>query len=338
MNKDVIRKLRSAWVFSAAFAAMAMLQAVADPVLPYTLPVATQLSNDVAVLEANPDRTSEEDKNLQDDRAALNSYRRTSKSLNTDVSILKDIQGLLADQPATYDDLVAGAIKDYLIDFHGRVDVLSEELLPAPLSKSKTNALNLLDDLYAKLADGVSVLDTDPKKSLKDLSKVASKLPKATNSVEKALKADLKYSSLLAMVGKINFKSNNGSTFGGLTNGTLDLVAYDSGTAPRGLQFHVEGITTNTPATYELAVDHNTATYSGTDVDKKFEYVFYAQPTGIDVTTNGIFTNVSRLTIEIFTTNFIYGSFRFNGMSVELTPQSKTNRVDVTNGLFQLNY
>ncbi|HMJ91363.1 MAG TPA: hypothetical protein VK530_16190, partial [Candidatus Acidoferrum sp.] len=84
-----------AMVAGVIIALVGLTQSFADPVLPYSAPIAERLSNDVATLQAIPNRTPAQNKELNRDNAALRAYHRSSTALKNDISILKSLHELL---------------------------------------------------------------------------------------------------------------------------------------------------------------------------------------------------------------------------------------------------
>lgn len=308
-------------------ALVGLLSASADPILPYTQPVAAQLSNDVAALQAIPDRTPEENKRLATGNSALRSYRRTSRNFTTDISILRSLDSLLARSPG-YPALLADAVTGYINDFYSREEELRTSVLTAPRSMIRSNALAQLNSITNKLAHASTAATTT--KAIPFVQAAAQKLPVASNNVVHALTARVRLSSMGASIGRLSFISTPGTTHGTFLNGTLELTAFDQGIVVRNLDFHIEDVGTNTPATYFLGVGKNTATYTASD-PKRGEFHFVSIP--------GSESNPSSLTVDSITPLYMIGHFHFTGQAIDPVPGNDTNTIAaVTNGEFQLNF
>ena len=312
-------------------------QALADPILPYQQPIAAQLNNDLNAHTGDLKTLSK----------ALDAYHKISKSLNGDVTILKNLNSLL-DNTAGYAPLLSDAATSYLADFQGRRDAIREQLRPAPRSATKDSANRALAQLDNALSN--AVLHTITSKRISDLQSAAQRLASASNTVQRALRQPLRLSSLGARIGVLKFKSNQGSVAGdtsfvtgaGTTigdfapaAGTFSVLAIDNGSFTRGIQIYAQGITTNFPATYPLAAGENSAFYDVTDVASQRPYQFQASST----LTNSLVTN-AWLTIDFIGTNYILGRFAFRGTNTTPTSLSDSNlaTVTVSQGDFQLNY
>ena len=312
----------------------------ADPILPYQQPIFQQITND---LEAGTGDTAALNK-------ALNAYERNSKSLSGDIGILRDLNNLLADEP-NYPALLADAISAYTTDFEGRSDVLREQLRPAPRSTTKTSAETLLRKIDRSLA--TAEVATATSAQIKALADAAAKLPTASNTIQRALRAPVGLSSMIAKIGALkfnatkgfitggsNFQTGVGATIGEFTkglaahSGILTVSGIDNGSIVRGIHLHVEGITTNTPVTYPLGVGDNSAFYDATDVQRRREFHFQ----GNTSLTNAVVPNAF-LTIDFIGTNYLLGRFAFVGTNIHPASVTDTNTlVTVSEGEFQLNF
>lgn len=312
----------------------------ADPILPYQQPIFQQITND---LEAGTGDTTALNK-------ALNAYERNSKSLSGDIGILRDLNNLLAEEP-NYPALIANAISAYTTDFEGRSDVLHEQLRPAPRSTTKTSAETLLRKIDRSLA--TAEVATATSAQIKALADAAAKLPTASNTIQRALRAPVGLSSMIAKIGALKFNATKGFITGGSNfqtgvgatigefskglaadSGILTVSGIDNGSIVRGIHMHVEGITTNTPATYPLGVGDNSAFYDATDVQRRREYHFQGN---INLT-NGVVPNAF-LTIDFIGTNYLLGRFAFVGTNIHPASVTDTNTlVTVSEGEFQLNF
>jgi hypothetical protein len=112
----------------------------------------------------------------------------------------------------------------------------------------------------------------------------------------------------------------------------LTISAFDNGGIARGIHLHVEGIGSNTPATYPLGVGQNTAFYDATDVTPRREYHFAVDATA----SNGIVPSAS-LTIDFISTNYILGRFAFVGTNI-VDLGDTNNTASIHQGEFQLNF
>jgi hypothetical protein len=313
-----------------------VFEAGADPILPYQQPIAQQLTNDIA--------GGAGDANILN--KALSTYHRSSKSLQGDISILRDLNDLLATTP-NYPALLAEAAAAYLTDFSGRRDELYEQVRPAPRSTTKDSAKKLLGKIDAALSS--AELATNTSDRIKHLGTAAGKFPNTSNTVQRALKQPIGLSSMIARVGALkfkstkgfitggtNFQSNTGTTIGEFSpsNGVLTVSGIDNGNIVRGIHLHVEGISTNSPVTYPLGVDQNSAFYDATDVSKRREYHFQCDP----ALTNDVVTNAS-LTIDFIGTNYLLGRFAFISTNHNPVSAKDTNTAaTISKGEFQLNF
>jgi hypothetical protein len=324
---------------SALLLTAAIVPVQADPILPYQQPIAQQLTNDIEGGGGNVNTLNK----------ALDTFHRNSKSLNGDISILRDLNTLLASEP-NYPTLLANAADAYLTDFQGRRDALREQLRPAPRSKVKDSANRLLQKIDRALA--TAEVATATSDQIKSLGTAAAKFPQASNTVQRALRQPIGLSSMVARIGALRFTSSKGFIAGGTNfhpnigavvgeftkgvppdTGVLDISGIDNGSIVRGIHLHVEGITTNSPVTYPLAIGENSAFYDATDVPRRREYHFQ----GDSLLTNATVTNAF-LTIDFLNTNYILGRFAFMGTNGSVCPSCDTNRiVTIHEGEFQLN-
>ena len=316
---------------------VSVFQAAADPILPYQQPIAAQLNNDLNAHTGD----------LKTLNKALDAYHKTSKSLNGDLTILKNLNSLL-DTTAGYAPLLSDAAANYLTDFQVRRDAIREQLRPAPRSATKNSANRTLAQLDNALSN--AVLHTVTSKRITDLQSAAQRLTSASNTVQRALRQPLRLSSLGARIGVLKFQSNRGTVAGDtsfLTSsgttigdfapaaGTFSVLAIDNGSFTRGIQIYAQDITTNFPATYPLAAGENSAFYDVTDVASQRPYQFQASNT----LTNSLVTN-AWLTIDFIGTNYILGRFAFLGTNTAPTSVANTNlsSATISQGDFQLNY
>jgi hypothetical protein len=311
----------------------------ADPILPYQQPIFLQISNDLEVGTGDATALNK----------ALDAYGRNSKSLNGDIGILRDLNNLLADEP-NYPALLANAIGGYTTDFEGRRDALREQLRPAPRSTTRTSAESLLRKIDRAL--GTAEIATATSSQIKALADAAAKIPTASNTIQRALHAPVGLSSMSAKIGALKFNATKGFIAGGTNfqtgagatigefakglaadSGVLTVSGIDNGSVVRGIHLHVEGITTNTPATYQLGVGENSVFYDATDVPRRREYHFQ----GNSGLTNTVVTNAF-LTIDYIGTNYLLGRFTFIGTNIHPASITDTNTlVTVSEGEFQLN-
>jgi hypothetical protein len=337
----------SAWHCGLVVALLATLQGVADPVLPYSQPIADKLTNDIAVLQETPNRTPAQNQELSRDTSALKAFQRESKTWNTDITILRNLYQLLA-VDADYVPVLNQAITDYYNDFSGREQTFRRTTDTSPRSNVRTNAYRQLNILSNNLRR--ANLNLFSQKSLTHLGAAARRLASASNAVNRAASAKVRASSAYAKIGKINFNSVPKNTGGTLSNGILEFWASSAGfTHPippenpdefrppagfvtRDFFFHVEGVSEETPGTYFLGAGNNVAGYFVSDVrlnnnKPKFVFVpFYP-------------TNGSVLIIDAIKTNYMVGRFNFFGFTTNPAPNVDTNVfVTITNGEFQLTF
>ena len=322
-------------LLTASAAAVLVREASADPILPYQVPIAAQLTNDIS--------------NNNGDAATLNralkAYHKTSKSLSTDISILQNLNSILANT-AGYPPLIVNSSDAYQNDFQIRRDALEEQLLPAPLTESKETAQTSLAKLDKSLSNALAA--TSISKRLSNLRSAANQIPSTSNNIQRALKANVGLSIMKAQVGALDFKAEKGFITGGTNfqtsdgdaigeiteNGVLTFSAIDSGSIVRGIHLHIEGVTGNFPATYPLGVGGNRAFYDATDIPKKREYHFQADP----LLTNSAVTS-AWLSIDYIGSNYLLGRFAFRGTNSNPVEVGDTNRVvTVSAGEFQLNF
>lgn len=323
----------------AAVLSLLALNATAQPILPYQQPIAQQLQDDINAGSGD----------LNTLNRALNTYNRTSRSLSGDIGILRDLNSLLASNP-NYPSLLADAANAYLGDFQGRRDQLAEQLRPAPRGAAKTSAQTLLRKLDTSLSNAVVAGSaTSTTTEIKHLLAAAPKISQTSNTVQRALRAPIGLSSVFARIGALRFTSARGGITGGpafqsdpgtavgefgSSNGVLTFSAFDNGGIARGIHLHVEGITSNTPATYPLGVGNNSAFYDATDLSKRREYHFQCDP----ALTNGFVTNAF-LTIDFINTNYLLGRFAFVGTNANPFVATDTNTTaSIHQGEFQLNF
>jgi hypothetical protein len=328
--------LRSLWT-TALF--LLMFDAIAEPILPYQQPIAQQLQNDITAGSGD----------LNTLNRALSTYNRTSRSLASDIGILRDLNALLASNP-NYPSLLSNAANAYLGDFQGRRDQLAEQLRPAPRSATKTSAQMLLRKLNASLSNAVVAADIpNTTTEIKHLLAAAGKIPQTSNTIQRALRAPIGLSSVSAQIGALRFTSGRGGITGGPTfqsdpgtavgefgssNGILTFSAFDNGSIARAIHLHVEGITSNTPATYPLGIGNNSAFYRATDLSHRREYHFQCDP----ALTNGLVTNAF-LTVDFINTNYLLGRFGFVGTNAHPIVATDTNTTaSIHRGEFQLNF
>lgn len=320
------------------FAATAALipTASADPILPYQQPIAQQLMSDIT---AGTGKQATLNK-------ALNAYHKTSRSLSGDITILKNLNDLLAAEP-NYPALLANAALAYQNDFDGQSDALAEQLRPAPRGKIKTSAQTQLAKLNKALSNAAIATTTSAR--IADLKSAAAKIMTSSNTIQRALKAPVALSSMVARIGNLPFQSTRGFITGGTnfesgigttigdfspSNGVLTVSAIDNGNIVRGLQLHVEGIGTNAPATYPLGMGHNTAFYDATDVARRREYHFR-----VDASLTNASAPEAFLAIDYIGFNYLLGRFAFIGTNMLPISAKDTNTtVTVSRGDFQLNF
>lgn len=319
--------------------ALLIPDAMADPIRPYQQPIEQQLQTDINGGAGD----------LNTLNRALSTYHRASRSLSSDMSILRDLNNLLADQP-NYPALLFDAANAYLIDFQLRRNVLAEQLRPAPRSTAKTSAQTSLRKLDGSLSNAVvAASTTNTTIEIRHLATAAGKIQQTSNAVQRALRAPIGLSSVVAKFGSLKFASGRGAITGGATfqsdpgtavgefgssNGVLTFSAFDNGNIARAIHLHVEGITSNTPATYPLGVDNNSAFYDATDVSSRREYHFQCHP----ALTNVLVAN-SFLAIDFINTNYLLGRFAFIGTNANPFSATDTNTVvTIHEGEFQLNF
>jgi len=314
-------------------------RATADPILPYQQPIAQQLMNDINAGGGNVNTLNR----------ALSTYHRASRSLNADMGILRDLNSLLASEP-NYPSLLSDSANAYLGDFQGRRDQVAEQLRPAPRSATKTSAQTLLRRIDLSLSNAVAASSANNTTTeIKHLLAAAVKIPQTSNTVQRALRAPIGLSSVFAQIGALRFTSARGGITGGpafqsdpgtavgefgSSNGVLTFSAFDNGGITRAIHLHVEGITSNTPATYSLGVGNNSAFYDATDLSNRREYHFQCDP----ALTNGFVTNAF-LTIDFINTNYLLGRFAFVGTNANPFVATDTNTTaSIHRGEFQLNF
>jgi hypothetical protein len=297
---------------------------VADPTLPYALPVATQLSNDVVVLEGLPSPTAEQKRQLRTYRSALDSYRAESVNPAGDMSILKSLNEILASSTG-YPPLVATAADEWSDAYRADHDSWHARALTTPRSSWRLRSFNQLGVISNYLSRATNTTTTTAQ--INQLERVARRLPGASNSVSRAETARVGLSSAYAQIGRLYFYSSYRATTGAYTNDTLDLESHAYGTIHRVFKFHVEGVGTN-PGVYLLAEGSNTVSYSATNIVQRKGWVFTGLP--------GSETNRGMLIIDAVKTNYIVGRFSFTAESPEPVSDRDTNRVvTVTHGEFQ---
>ena len=317
-------------------ASFILSNASAEPILPYQQPIGQQLTNDIDSASGDAGLLNR----------ALSTYIRPSHSLSGDVDILHDLNSLLATTP-NYPALLADAANGYQNDFFGRRDQLVEQLRPAPRSAIRTSAQTLLRELNTSLSNAVATADTADR--IHFLAVAAARIPPASNTIQRALGAPIGLSSMSAHIGALRFTSTRGAITGGpifqsgpgtaigqfgSSDGVLTFSAFDNGAIVRGIHLHVEGITSNTPATYPLGVGDNTAFYDATDLSNRREYHFQCDP----ALTNALVTNAF-LTIDFINTNYLLGHFAFVGTNANPIPVTDTNTTaSIHQGEFQLNF
>src|SRR5260370_240835 len=120
--------LLNSWLAVSA-ASLLVFRAAADPILPYQLPIAQQLPNDINSGTGNQQAFA----------SANREYHSSSHSLSGDIAILRDLNRLLDEEP-NYPTLLKTAADDYLADFTARSAALAEQLRPAPRSSTKNSA------------------------------------------------------------------------------------------------------------------------------------------------------------------------------------------------------
>jgi hypothetical protein len=342
-----MRFLRGSLVLTVA--GLLVFNAKADPILPYSQPIAVQLTNDIN--GGSPDVKTLE--------RALKSFHTTSKSLRGDANILRSLNTTLT-PIISYAPLLTNAALDYQADFQLRRDEITGQLIPAPISANKTSARTALTRVNNSLSNAVIAPTTA--KRIQHLQTAASQLTLASNSVQRALRTRPGLSKMVARIGGLSFNSDKGQVVGGgnfyndeggavgrfSPSGVLDLSAFDSGAVTRGLSFYIEGVSGNFPATYPLGVGANSAEYDATDLGRREEFRFRAEA----ALTNAVVTNAF-VSIDYIGTNSLYlsstssipisgyvlGRFAFVGTNTSVL-NANTNRaaVTVSAGEFQLNF
>jgi hypothetical protein len=312
-----------------------VLKSSADPILPYQAPIAAKLTDDINANNGD----------LQTLNRALAAYHKISKSLAGDLSILQNLNSILANT-ASYPPLILDAANAYQSDFEAQRDTSAQQLLLAPITASRTSARTSLDKLTKTLSNSVHA--TTISKRITLLRKAGAQVVSASNSVQRALKAPVGLSIMTAQIGALAFDSTKGSITGGASfqtsdgdaigefaeDGVLTVSAIDSASIVRGIHLHVEGVGTNFPATYPLGVGNNRAFYDATDIPKKREYHFQADP----LLTNSVVTN-AWLAIDFIGSNYMLGRFAFRGTNANPFGATDTNTVvTVSRGEFQLNF
>jgi hypothetical protein len=315
---------------AAVLAAAALVQcASADPFLPHQQAIGAQLESDAAGGDALY-------------RRALRVYQRRSTSIATDLVILRDLNRLLAEQPS-YPTLLDNAADLYQGELQTGSTTLAETLRPIHLSSFRRAALVSLERLNFALADAAEA-DTTAEQ-ITFLQRAASHLRTGNRLANQAARQPVGFSAMLArfgvlefrgtVVGGTNFQSDAGSAFGEFSsNGVLSISGIQGGRLSRGIHLHVEGVTTNFPATYPLGVGANHAFYDVVDLSRRREYHFVCDPALTASNVPNAF-----LSIDHIGTNFILGSFAFVGTNHHpRTPTTTNNTVIVSRGEFQLNY
>jgi hypothetical protein len=312
-----------AWVCGAVVGLVSLMQCSADPILPYSLPIATQLSNDLAAAPG--------DKTLN---SALNAYHRPSRNVFSDVSILRNLNDLLADVSG-YSGLLSDATGNYINDVDARIAGLQSAVLPTPRSSYRSNSFVQLRAASNALNEARSAATTTD--AIASLQDAARRVTSASNSVVHALAAKVKYSSMYAKIGKLHLSPSRGETTGFFQDGVLNVVGHDlAQSITRSILIHLEGVSMETPATYELGTGANKAFYYGTDIRRQTEvqdFTFEAQPSAEG--------RPSTVTIDAITPRFIIGRFQFTGLLTQTNAviPSDTNLITtITNGEFQVNF
>ena len=185
-----------------------VLNASADPILPFQQPISDQLNADLLV--------SPSDKTLN---SANNAFHKTSKSLSGDISILHNLDKLLADVPG-YSSLLDNAANDYQADFQVRRDVIDQQLIPAPISANKTTARSSIASLDKAISNSVHAASTEAR--ITRLKTVATKLNSASNAVQRALYTPLGFSSMVAHIGALSDGEQQGSVVAAASFQTAD--------------------------------------------------------------------------------------------------------------------
>ena len=330
-----------------AAGSLTVLNSSADPILPYQQPIEQQLNSDI--MGGSPDTATL--------NRALTAYQKNSKSLRGDITILRNLNNLL-DDVAGYDSLLSTAALDYQSDFQGRRDAIYAQLVPAPISESKTVARTALRRVDNSLSNAVNAASTAVR--IRHLDLAAQRLGIASNNVQRALRVRPGFSKMNARIGVLSFIADRGNVFGAgdflnneggvvgefATNGTLSVTAFDSGPVLRGLHLDLSGVSGAYPTTYPLGVGENRAFYQARDLRRKEEFDFAASPTLTNnVVTNAFVTidyigtnSISLGTNTIPTGGYVLGRFAFLGTnSAFLSPNTNTV-VTVSEGEFQLNF
>lgn len=311
--KEHVVVSRGAWLCGLAALALSLGSLHADPLLPYSQPIATKLSNDMVTAEA---------------RSALRAYHRPSKSLSTDISILRNLNNLLAGNPE-YDPLLADAVSGYTADFQARQEAIRVQALPAPLSKPRTNSFGRLDFIRNLLVN--TATNEDRGTQLRQLNTVAGRLIPASNMVQRALSAPVGNGGVWANIGRLNFRAVPKGITWSFEGGVFSLAATNSDVIRRVLLLNVEGVG-EAPTSLPLATGNNTATYIATDHRKPHPepFVFGGIP--------GAETNQSTFYLDAITSRYIVGRFNFTATNPVPTVPGDTNITAVIhNGHFQLN-
>jgi hypothetical protein len=327
--------LFNSWLMVGA-ASLLVFRAAADPILPYQQPIAEQLTNDINSGTGHQ-RTF---------ASANDVFNRRSRSLYGDISILRDLNSLLHDEP-NYPTLIKTAADNYLADFRVRSADLAEQLLPAPRSSTKRSARDQLSLVDRSLANAAAATSTSSELSF--LATATTRMIVASNTIRRALRQPVGLSGMTARIGFLDFTATRGFIAGGTnflstegtgngvftpTTGTFDITAVDNGAIVRSIHLHVEGIGTNTPATYPLGVGENSAYYRATDLAHRREYHFDAR----SEMTNSLVTN-AWVTFDFIGSNYVLLRFAFNGTnSRPLFTNDPNTRVTVSSGDAQLNF
>jgi len=306
----------------------------ADPILAFQKPIENQLTND---LVANPGNRTLIN--------GLNAYRKPSKSLNTDITILRNLNKTLA-STAGYLTLIETAANDYQADFQSRRDAIVQQLVPAPLGVNRTAARLTIATVDKAISNAVNAASFSTR--LVRLATVASKLSSASNSVQRALRSPLGFSAMTANIGRLSFESKKGSVAGSpnfqtddgtfigefTTNGTLSVSAFDNASIARGILLYVQGVGSNVPAIYPLGDGQNLAYYDALDIPRKAQYHFQADNT----MTNAV-VPVSYLSIDFLGSNYLIGTFAFVSTNIAPIIPTDTNTIaTISQGEFQLNF
>jgi hypothetical protein len=266
--------------------------------------------------------------------------------LSGDIAILRDLNRLLDEEP-NYPTLLKTAADDYLADFTVRSAALAEQLRPAPRSSTKTSAQSVLRRIDGSLSNAAAATTTSAE--ISSLASAASQLATASNTIQSALRQPVGLSAMSARIGALGFQSTKGFIAGGTNfqsadgtgngtfaadTGTFDVTAVANGGIVRSIHLHVEGIGTNTPATYPLGVGQNTAYYRATDLSNRREYHFDAR----SELTNSLVTN-AWVTLDFIGTNYVLARFAFMGTNSRPVTASDTNTVvTISAGDVQLNF